>query len=151
MFATFTQGVQPCRSDEYVLLLNNLAISTGSHCRPEGSWMNISMDFCTCLQNVSMVCRCFQQWSVEHSYTHRPDSGRPRSTDPRQDRCIVLAAVAAQTATTEEIWAHVALLARLSLISRHHQAQLLWCHERVNWIVEWHSVVFSDENGFVCV
>ena len=31
--------------------------------------------------NVSVVCCCFQQWSVEHSHTRTPGSGRPRSTD----------------------------------------------------------------------
>ena len=35
--------------------------------------------------NVSVVCRCYQQWSVEHSYTRRSDSGLMRSTDARQD------------------------------------------------------------------
>ena len=44
---------------------------------------------------VSVVCRCFQQWSVEHSHTHRPGSGWPHSTDACQDRCIARAAVAA--------------------------------------------------------
>ena len=58
--------------------------------------------------NVSVVCHCFQQWSVEHSHTHRPGSGRPRSTDARQDRRIVRAAVAARTVSREEIRAHVA-------------------------------------------
>ena len=52
-----------------------------------------------------MVCRCFQQWSVEHSNTRRPGSGRLRSTDKRQDGHIVWAAVAA---SREEIRAHVA-------------------------------------------
>ena len=27
--------------------------------------------------NVSVVCRCFQQWSVERSHTPRPGSGGP--------------------------------------------------------------------------
>ena len=35
-------------------------------------------------RNVSVVCRCFQQWSVKHFHTSRPGSGRPRSTDARQ-------------------------------------------------------------------
>ena len=39
-------------------------------------------------------------------------------------------------------------LARLSLTSRHRQAWLQWCHERVNRGVEWHSVVFIDESRF---
>ena len=46
------------------------------------------------LQNVSMVCRCFEQWSMEHSHIRRPGSGRPHSTDARQDRRIVRAVVA---------------------------------------------------------
>ena len=35
--------------------------------------------------NVSVICRCFQQWSVEHSHTRRPGSGRPRSKYAHQD------------------------------------------------------------------
>ena len=54
---------------------------------------------------LTVVCRCFQQWSVEHSHTRRPGSGRPRNTDARQDRRIVPTAVAA---SMKEIRAHVA-------------------------------------------
>lgn len=96
--------------------------------------------------NVSVVCRCFQQWSVEHSHTRRPGSGRPRSTDARQDRRIVRAAVADRTSSRDEIRSHVAPavsprtignrllaaglrsrvpLARLPLTPRHRQARLL--------------------------
>ena len=39
-------------------------------------------------------------------------------------------------------------LARLPLTPGHHQAQLLWRRERVDWRVEWRSVVFSDESRF---
>ena len=109
------------------------------------------------------------EWSVEYSHTRRPGSGWPRSTDTRQDRRIVQAVVAAQTASREEIRAHVAPavlprtignfllasglrshmpLARLPLIPRHRQARLLWCRERVDWKVEWHSADFSDESRF---
>ena len=58
--------------------------------------------------NVSVMFRCFQQLYVEHSHTRRPGSGRPRSTDARQDRRIVRAAVAARIAFREEIRAQVA-------------------------------------------
>ena len=34
----------------------------------------------------------------------------------------------------------------IPLIPRHCQARLLWCHERVDWRVEWCSVVFNDES-----
>ena len=40
---------------------------------------------------------------------------------------------------------------RLPLTPRHRQARLLWCHERVDWRMEWRSVVVSDESSFVCV
>ena len=39
-------------------------------------------------------------------------------------------------------------LTRLLLTPQHCLAQLLWRHERVNWRVEWRSVVFSDESRF---
>ena len=57
--------------------------------------------------NVS-VCRCFQQWSVDHSHTRRPGSGWPCGTDACQDHRIVQVAVAARTASREEIQALVA-------------------------------------------
>ena len=34
------------------------------------------------------------------------------------------------------------------LTLRHRQARLLWCHERVDWRVEWRSVVFSNDSRF---
>ena len=103
----------------------------------------------TCRRTAALVghnvCRCFQQWSVGHFHTRRPGSVRPRGTDARQDGSIVRAAVAASTASREEIRAHVSPavspriignhllaagntlrvpLARISLIPRHRQAQL---------------------------
>ena len=119
--------------------------------------------------NVSVVCRCFQQWSMESSHTRRPCVGWPHSTDIRQDQCIMRAVMAAQTASREEIRAHVAPvvslraigycllaaglrsrvpLARLPLTLQHHQAWLLWCCGRLYWRVEWRSVIFSDESRF---
>ena len=115
------------------------------------------------------MCRCFQQWSVEHSHTHRPGSGRPRNTDACQERRILRATMAARTASREEIRAHVATavstkttgnrlleaglrlgvpLARLLLKPRYRQARLLCCRESVDWRVEWRSVFFSDESRF---
>ena len=57
--------------------------------------------------SVLVVCRCFQQWSVQHSHTCRPGSGWPRSTDILQDGHIVQAVVAAWTASSKKIQAHV--------------------------------------------
>ena len=39
-------------------------------------------------------------------------------------------------------------LARLPLTPQHRETRLLWCRERVDWTVEWRSVIFSDENRF---
>ena len=104
---------------------------------------------------------------MEHFYILRSGSGRP--TDERQERPIVRAAVAARTGSREEIREHVASavsakiignrllttglrsrvpLARLPFIPRHRQARLLRCRERVDWRVEWCSVVSSDESRF---
>ena len=116
--------------------------------------------------NVSVVCSFFQQWCVEHSHTRRSGSGRQSITDARQDLRIVRAALAARSASREEISAHVmsprtivnrlpaaglrsrVTLAWVPLTQSHRQAQLLWCREKVDWRVEWRSVVFSDESRF---
>ena len=43
-------------------------------------------------------------------------------------------------------------LARLPLHHKYRQARLLWCRERVDWRVEWRSVVFNDESRLaVCM
>ena len=59
-------------------------------------------------RNVSLVCCCFEQWSMEHSHYRRPGSGRLHSTDASQGRRIVRAVVAARTASREEIRERVA-------------------------------------------
>ena len=53
---------------------------------------------------------------MEHSHTHRPGSGWPLSTDAHQDRHIVQAAMATQTASRKEIRAHVAPAVSLRII-----------------------------------
>ena len=106
---------------------------------------------------------------MEHIHTRKPGSRRPHSTNTRQDRRVVRAAVAVRTEFREEIQAHVVPavsprtigsllltaglrsrvpLARLPFASRHHQARLLCCRERVDWRVAWRSVVFIDESRF---
>ena len=113
-----------------------------------------------------MLRRCFQQWSVEHSHTHRPGSGRPCSTEARQDRRILGAAV---TASREEMQAHVAPavspntiavglrsrvpLARLPLTPRHRQARLLYSGLVKESTRKWNgAMLFSVMRvGFVCM
>ena len=106
---------------------------------------------------------------MQHSHARRPGSGRPRSTDKRHDWLIMQAAVISRTVSREETRAHVTPtvsprtiennllaaglrsrvpLARPPLTPRHCQARLVWCREKVDWRVEWSSVVFSDESRF---
>ena len=87
MFAIFTLWYNQSPADEYVLLMDNYShlnvirkVGLG-----EAGWTYRRIA-AHVGHNVSMVCRCFQQWSVEHSYARRLGSGRPRSTDARQDR-----------------------------------------------------------------
>ena len=119
-----------------------------------------------CWLQCTVVFRCFQQLSVKHSHNCKQGSGRPRSTNARQDRCTVRAVVAARTASREEIQAHVepavsprtignrlltakhVPLTRLPLTPQHCQTWLLWCHERVKCRVKWYSFIFNDETRF---
>ena len=90
--------------------------------------------------NVSVVC-LFQKWAVEHSYTRRPGSGRPRSIEARQDRRILQAAVAA---SREEIRAHVAPVESPKTIGnfclkRHSVHVCLWPGYRLNHDIAKHG------------
>ena len=110
--------------------------------------------------NVSVVCRCFQQWSVEHSHTRRPGSERPRSRlqthvnidalyeqwwppeqHPGKKSEHMLLLLCHQrplgTVCLQQDSAHVCLWPVYHL---HRQARLLWCRETVDWRVEWRSV-----------
>ena len=97
--------------------------------------------------NVSVVCCCFQQWSMEYSHTCRPGSWWLCSSEAHQEQHIVQAAVVTQNSSREEIQAHVAtavsprtignlLLAAglrlhvpLARLQQKCQARLLWCCE----------------------
>ena len=78
--------VQPIPA-EYVLLMDNYSHMNGVRIVDlrEGGWTYWRIA-AHVGHNVSVVCRCFEQCSVEHSYIRRPGSGRPRSTDARHDR-----------------------------------------------------------------
>ena len=101
--------VQPSPTDEYVLLLNNFIRFNGVAIvgLREAGWTYRRIATHVG-HNISLVCHCFQQWSVKHSHTCKPGIRRPRSTDARQDRRIMRAAVAARKASRDELRAHVA-------------------------------------------
>ena len=106
------------------------------------------------------MCRCFQQWVLEHSHTNKPGSGRHcassfgcrnsiqgRNPDTKvhllcHKDCWEYSACSRSQSTCAYS------ISRLPLTLRHHQTRLLWCRESVDWRVEWRSVVFSDESRF---
>ena len=91
-----------------------------------------------------MVCRCFQQWSVEHSHTCRWGYGWPHSTDARQDRHIVRAVVTHPGKKFRHIL-HLLCHKDHWEPSACNRTLIMW---RVDWRVEWCSVVFSVESRF---
>ena len=143
------------------------AIWMGLHFRPARSCIDISMDCCP------YWAQCFAVfsrglWNILTSIYQV--LARPISTDTRQDRRILWAVVATETASRKEILVHVSpavspstignrLLAaglrshvpqaRLPLTPWHCQARLLWCRERNNWRVKWRSSVMRV--GSVCM
>ncbi|GBM09176.1 hypothetical protein AVEN_226691-1 [Araneus ventricosus] len=54
-------------------------------------------------RNVSTVHDCWQQWSREGAASRRPDSGRQRGTNERENRRVRSMAVAHRTASGAEI------------------------------------------------
>ena len=119
--------------------------------------MDISTDCCTCWAQCIGVCRCLQQWSVEHSHTCRLGSGRPCSTDAHQDRGMV----GTWTASRVEIWHMLQLQCHqgpLGTICLYQDSDHVYLRpgyhlhqERVDWRMKWRSVVFSDEIVSVCM
>ena len=90
--------VQPCPADEYGTPFQQLKpFERGQIVGLRQARWTYQRIVAHIRNNESVVCRWFQQCSVEHSHTRRPGSGRPRSTDARQDRRIMHAAVAART------------------------------------------------------
>ena len=118
MFATFTLGtiIPRGRVRTPVGKLQSFERSRIVSLRVEGwTYKRIAAQ----VNIVSVVCLCFQQWSMENSHTNRLGSGWLFSTDARQDGRIVRAAVAARTASMEEIPAHVASVVSPRTIGKH--------------------------------
>ena len=101
VFATFTLGYNHPLPMSMYSYWTTSAICTGSHCRMLDAHSNDLLHMMG-----TVVHHSFHQWSVEHSQTSRPGSGRPSSTDAHPMHCAT--AVATRTAFREEIWAHVA-------------------------------------------
>lgn len=124
-------------------------------------------------RNVATVLRCWSRWSEEGLHERRRGSGRPNTTTAREERHLRTLALRDRFSTTRAVGNHwlETLERRLSMASvyrrirsyglrsyrpfwclpltpRHRTRRLEWCNERVNWVQEWHNVVFSDESRF---
>ena len=148
--------VQPCLPMITYSCWTTSAIWTGSHCRPIGGWMDVSTDCCTMYQ------WCVSSFSSDLWNIHTPidyvldgrvvqthskiDSFCEQRWLPGKKSTYFAPALSPRTIGNNLLAAgfksHVPL-ATLPLTPRHHQAQLLWCHERADWRVEWHSVVWE--------
>lgn len=121
-----------------------------------------------------IVARCRRQWITEGRVYRRGGSGRPRSTNERQDRAIRRAAISAPTTSLASIRRHLPPsrypvvtretirqrladaglrsrrpLRRLPLTPHHRQCRLDFCRTRANWsVTDWRRVIFSDESRF---
>ena len=101
--------------------------------------------------SVSVVYRCFQQWSVEHTHTCRPGSGRPHvnidalceqrwppEQYPGKEFGHMLHLLSPKTIGNRVLAAGLrsnVTLPWLPLTPRHRQARVFWCHETINWNV----------------
>lgn len=119
------------------------------------------------------VQRCWQQWLRQGNCRRNEGSGRPRSTNARQDRMIVRQARTAPTVSLSTIQRTTASsippvvpstisrrlakaglrsqrpLRRLPLTPQHRRSRLEWCRSRSSWLPsDWHRIVFSDESRF---
>ena len=101
-------------------------------------------------------------WTAEqHRRTSRlmhcaSSGGRPNSTQGRNlDTCCTCCVTKDQWETSACSRTQITCASgqAITYTTRplHHQARLLWCRERVDWRVEWHTVVFSERVGSVCM
>lgn len=121
----------------------------------------------------STIMRAYQARSENGVERRRRGTGTQRRTNERQDRRLRLMALRDRFSTTRSIadqwlgeegrpiglrtvYRRIRTFGLLSyrphlvlpLTALHHQQRLDWCTERLQWNLEWHRVVFSDESRF---
>lgn len=121
----------------------------------------------------SVISRLLSRHAENGDVSERPRSGRPRVTGQAEDRYLTVAArreplstcrILAQRlrnatgsqislSTTRRRLAEVhlssrRLLRRVPLTVAHRRQRLAWARERVHWVEEWKSVLFTDESRY---
>lgn len=122
----------------------------------------------------SVIQRLNQRFMETGSVRDRQRSGRPRITDARDDRCVVLAALRERRTSARVLRQHLrdtrnvnvstdTIRRRLReqgirarrpavrpvLTRAHRAARLAWCRRHLGWRrQEWARVLFSDESRF---
>lgn len=124
-------------------------------------------------RSVSTIVGCWRAWNTERRETRARGSGRPRGTTEAQDRYLRLLAfrdrhmptrrvaaafhnVEGRPITGASIYRRIRSFGLrsyrphlvLPLTAEHRRQRLEWCRERLNWDLEWNTVVFSDESRF---
>ena len=141
---------------------HNSAIWTGSHCRPAGSWMDVSTDCCTMLGTVYRWCvAAFSSglWNIPIPIDQvldgyviqmhiKMDALRKQWWPPEQHpgKKSIAPAVSPRISGNHLLAARLGSclpLARLPLTSWHRQAWLLWCCEKVTG--EWNGTLLSSD------
>ena len=124
--------------------------------------------------SLSVIQRLLQRFQATGNTEERPRSGRPRSTNQRDDRSLRFAALRERTITATRLRQQLRQAAnvnvsvqtirnrlhefnlrsrrsavRLPLTPAHRQARLVWCRGHRLWTRhDWSRVLFTDESRF---
>ena len=124
--------------------------------------------------SISVIVRLIQRYIATGRVQERRRSGRPKMTNPREDRLIERQALQIRTASSSIIRRHVRVAANINIIQQtirnrlhglnlrfrrpavrprltpaHRTARCAFCRRHVRWTRhQWSQVLFSDESRF---
>ena len=124
--------------------------------------------------SISVIVRLIQRYTATGRVQERRRSGRPKKTNPREDRLIERQALQTRTASSSTIRRHVRVAANINISQQtirnrlhgfnlrsrrpavrprltpaHRAARRAFCRRHVRWTRhQWSQVLFSDESRF---
>ena len=124
--------------------------------------------------SISVIVRLIQRYTATGRVQERRRSGRPKKTNPREDRLIERQALQTRTASSSIIRRHVRVAANINISQQtirnrlhgfnlssrlpavrprltpaHRAARRAFCRRHVRWTRhQWSQVLFSDESRF---
>ena len=124
--------------------------------------------------SISVIVRLIQRYTATGRVQERRRSGRPKKTNPREDRLIERQALQTRTASSSIIRRHVRVAANINISQQtirnrlhgfnlrsrrpavrprltpaHRAARRAFCRRHVTWTRhQWSQVLFSDESRF---